>query len=283
MTDCAVSCWPAPAKINLFLHVTGRRPDGYHDIQTLFQLIDWGDEVRIRLTPAPEIVRAPADYGVAESEDLVVRAAKLLQSEAGCRKGAQIEVVKRVPLGSGLGGGSSDAATVLLALNRLWKCGLGRDELAGLGRVLGADVPVFIHGHSAMAEGVGDDLKPVCLGERHYLLVFPGISVSTREIFSDADLCRNSKPVSLDDALAGEGGNDCEPVVRKRFPAIGRVMDVLGKWGKPRMTGTGSAIFVPMRDKMSAMSAASAIKTLYNVRAVRGVDVSALHEMLDSC
>jgi 4-diphosphocytidyl-2-C-methyl-D-erythritol kinase len=283
MTEYAVSSWPAPAKINLFLHVTGRRPDGYHDIQTLFQLLDWGDDVRIRLTRTPVILRAAADYGVAESEDLVVRAAKLLQSETGCRQGAEIEVIKHVPLGSGLGGGSSDAATVLLVLNRLWDCGLSRNELASLGRTLGADVPVFIHGHSAMAEGVGDVLRPVSLGERNYLLVFPGISVSTQEVFADAGLPRNSQPISLAAALAGEGRNDCEPVVRKRFPAIARAMEALEKWGKPVMTGTGSAIFVPMRDKKSAMSAASAIKTLYNVRAVRGVDVSALQKMLDSC
>jgi len=282
MTDFPVLSWPAPAKINLFLHVTGQRQDGYHDIQTLFQLLDWGDEIQIRQTSSPMISRAQADYGVAESEDLVVRAARLLQSETGCRHGAEIQVKKRVPPGSGLGGGSSDAATVLLVLNRLWDCRLGLDELAGLGRTLGADVPVFIHGHSAMAEGVGDILNPVSLGERHYLLVFPDLAISTREVFLDADLPRDSKPISLAAALAGEGRNDCESVVRQRFPAFSGVMEALGEWGKPVMTGTGSAIFIAMRDRMSAKSAAQAMKTLYNVRAVRGVDASALHDRLDS-
>jgi 4-diphosphocytidyl-2-C-methyl-D-erythritol kinase len=283
MTDFPVLSWPAPAKINLFLHVTGRRQDGFHDIQTLFQLLDWGDEVQIRPTRSPVISRAPADYGVEESQDLVVRAARLLQSETGCRQGVEIEVKKRVPPGSGLGGGSSDAATVLLALNRLWGCGLGLDELAGLGRSLGADVPVFIHGHSAMAEGIGDILEPVSLGERHYLLVFPGVEISTKGVFTDADLPRDSKRISLTGALAGEGRNDCEPVVRKRFPEFARVIESLEEWGNPVMTGTGSTIFIAMSDRKSAKSAAKEMKTLYNVRAVRGVDRSPLHERLDSC
>jgi 4-diphosphocytidyl-2-C-methyl-D-erythritol kinase len=282
MTDSPALSWPAPAKINLFLHVTGRRQDGYHDIQTLFQLLDWGDEVRIRPTRTPKISRAPATYDVPESEDLTVRAAKLLQTESGCRRGAEIEVKKNVPLGAGLGGGSSDAATVLLVLNRLWGCGLGKDDLAALGRTLGADVPVFVHGRSALAEGVGDLLEPVSLGDRHYLLVFPGMKISTADVFSAPELPRNSSRVDLADALKGMAGNDCETVVRKRFPEFDRVMTALEKWGKPVMTGTGSAIFIAMRDKMSAKSAAKAMKSLYNVRAVGGVDTSSLHEKLDS-
>ncbi len=283
MTDAQMNSWPAPAKINLFLRVTGRRQDGFHDIQTLFQLLDWGDEVVIRVNDSGKVCRAPAEYGVVESEDLVVRAATLLQTETGSDLGAEIAVRKSIPLGSGLGGGSSDAATVLLVLNRLWDCRLCQDELAQLGRKLGADVPVFIKGRSAMAEGIGDKLEPVCLGERHYVLVFPGFPVSTREIFSDPDLKRDSNPVSLADALEGRGGNDCEPVVRKRFPEFAGIMEELRKWGAPVMTGTGSAIFIPMRDKKSANSAARGMKTLYNVRAVRGVDVSPLHEKMGSC
>jgi len=282
MADKPPWSWPAPAKINLFLHVTGRRQDGLHNIQTLFQLLDWGDEVQVRPTRNPVISRAPADYGVEESQDLVVRAARLLQAETGCRQGAELEVKKRVPPGSGLGGGSSDAATVLLVLNRLWGCGLNLDQLAGLGRTLGADVPVFIRGRSAMAEGVGDILEPVSLGERHYLLVFPGMEISTRSVFSDAGLPRDSRKISLADALAGEGRNDCELVVRKRFPEFARVIEALEEWGKPVMTGTGSAIFIAMNDRNSAKSAAKEMKTLYNVRAVRGVDRSSLHERLDS-
>lgn len=282
MSDLSNPSWPAPAKINLFLRITGRREDGYHNIQTLFQLLDWGDQIRIRPTRSPHIIRLPASYDVPAAEDLAVRAAQLLQKNTGCRRGAEIGVDKKVPLGSGMGGGSSDAATVLLVLNRLWDCGLGVDDLAHLGRGLGADVPVFVRGHSALAEGVGERLEPVSLGERYYVVLFPGFSISTAEIFSDPDLPRDSKPVSLAEAISGQGGNDCEIVVRKRFPALAGIMDSLQDWGRPVMTGTGSAIFMAMSDKKSAMSTANALKTLYNVRAVRGVDRSALLERLDS-
>lgn len=283
MSEAAACAWPAPAKINLFLHVMGRRQDGFHDIQTLFQLLDWGDEVRIRPATGPLITRLPVSYGVPDSEDLVVKAAKLLQSETACRRGAEIGVRKRIPPGSGMGGGSSDAATVLLVLNRLWECGLDLDELARLGAVLGADVPVFVRGRSALAEGIGERLEPVSLGRRYYILVFPGFPVSTREVFSDAGLARGSASISLAEALAGKGRNDCETVVRKRFPAFARMLGALEEWGRPVMTGTGSGIFIPMHDKKSAMRAAQAMKTLYNVRAVCGVDRSPVHEKLDSC
>jgi 4-diphosphocytidyl-2-C-methyl-D-erythritol kinase len=282
MVDSSDFSWPAPAKINRFLHVTGRRQDGFHDIQTLFQLLDWGDELKITSTRSPAITRVHADYGVAAGEDLAIRAAKLLQIETGCPSGAEIAVRKRVPLGSGLGGGSSNAATVLLVLNRLWDCRLGLDDLAALGRSLGADVPVFVRGRSAMASGVGDVLEPVSLGEKHYLLVFPGIKITTSELFADANLSRNSSPISLVAALAGEGKNDFEPVVRKRFPAFDQVLEALMDWGRPVMTGTGSTVFIEMPDRKSAKIAAKKIKSLYNVRAVRGVDRSALHEQLDS-
>jgi 4-diphosphocytidyl-2-C-methyl-D-erythritol kinase len=276
-----MSWWPAPAKINLFLHILGRRSDGYHDIQTLFQLLDWGDDIGIRLVSRPDITRLPVSYDVPEPEDLVVRAAKLLQSETASRLGAEIAVRKRVPPGSGMGGGSSDAATVLLVLNRLWGCKLGLGDLSQLGRSLGADIPVFIHGHSALAEGTGDKLAPVSLGARHYVLIFPGFQISTREVFSDPGLNRDSTLMERVDVMQGGGINDCEPVVRRRFPVIDTMLQELEKWGNPAMTGTGSGIFIPMRDKKSAKSAAQEIKTLYNVRAVQGIDRSPVHEKLD--
>jgi 4-diphosphocytidyl-2-C-methyl-D-erythritol kinase len=278
MTDSDMSWWPAPAKLNLFLHVLGRRTDGYHDIQTLFRLLDWGDDIGIRSLDRPGISRLPVSYDVVEREDLVVRAAQMLQAETGVSAGAEIAVHKRVPPGSGLGGGSSDAATVLLVLNTLWGCNLSLDDLARLGRPLGADIPVFIRGNSALAGGIGEKLQPVGLGKRHYVLVFPDFSVRTRDIFTDPDLNRSSKALNPDDALAGAGINDCEPVVRNRFSAFEEIMRNLEKWGRPRMTGTGSGIFLPMNDKKTAMSAAQSMKTLYNVRAVQGVDRSPLHE-----
>jgi 4-diphosphocytidyl-2-C-methyl-D-erythritol kinase len=276
------TAWPAPAKINLFLHVIGRRTDGYHDLQTLFQLLDWGDEVLVQTTAESAITRAAADYPVAVEEDLVVRAAQLLQRHAGCRQGARLRVRKRIPLGSGMGGGSSDAATVLLVLNRLWSCGLSLSELAELGARLGADVPVFVHGRTALATGIGDRLHPVSLGRRPYLLVFPGINIGTREVFNDPELTRNSQPVSLAVARSGGGRNDCEAVVRKRYPAMAAALESLQRWGQPRMTGTGSGIFLPMDSEEQAIKAAREIKSLYNVRAVSGVDRSPLHDRLDA-
>lgn len=276
------AAWPAPAKINLFLHITGRRPDGYHELQTLFQLLGWGDEIRIRVTADPDIRRDAADYPVAEEADLVLRAARLLQSEAGCRRGARIRVLKRIPIGAGLGGGSSDAATVLLALNRLWKCGFDLTELAGLGIRLGADVPVFVHGRSALATGIGERLQPVTIGPRHYVLVLPDLAISTAAIFADPELVRDSAPISVADALAGKGRNDCEAVVRKRYPQMARIMAALERWGRPFMTGTGSAIFLPMESRERAIRATREMKTSYNVRAVSGLDRSPVHEMLDA-
>ena len=282
MSDSPGIFWPAPAKLNLFLHVTGQRPDGYHELQTLFQLLDWGDELIIEPLDEPDVNRPRASYAVNEADDLAVRAGLLLQAETSCRQGARIEVIKRIPVGSGLGGGSSDAATVLLVLNRLWECGLTVDELVSIGIALGADLPVFIRGHSALATGVGDELEPVDLGERHYLLVFPGFSVSTAEVFSDAALPRNSSRISISQALAGSGRNDCEVVIKERFPFFNQILKELGQWGTVRMTGTGSTLFISMPDKISANSAAQEIKCRYNVRAVRGLDRSPLHELLDS-
>ncbi|MDX1380555.1 MAG: 4-(cytidine 5'-diphospho)-2-C-methyl-D-erythritol kinase, partial [Xanthomonadales bacterium] len=185
--------WPAPAKINLFLHVLGRRADGYHELQTVFQLLDWGDELHIEATDSPSIERTRDLPGVSESDDLGLRAASLLQAASGTAHGARIGAVKQIPPGSGLGGASSDAATVLHVLNRLWGCGLDLQALARLGRELGADVPVFVHGHSAWAEGVGERLEPMALGERHYVLLFPGVTVSTAEVFAEPALPRDTR------------------------------------------------------------------------------------------
>ena len=282
MSNKSVTVWPAPAKLNLFLHVTGRRSDGYHELQTLFQILDWGDEVRIEVLDKPQISRPRASYPVAELDDLVVRAALLLQAETSCCRGARIEVIKRIPAGSGLGGGSSNAATVLLVLNKLWGCNLKEEELASIGLRLGADLPVFIRGHTALGTGVGETLRPVRLGERHYLLIIPDFTIATREVFADPDLPRNSRTLSLEQALSGTGGNDCESVVMNRYPAFADMLHDLRKLGDARMTGTGSAIFIPMSDKKSAKSAAEKIKCRYNVRAVCGVDQSPLHELLQS-
>lgn len=280
MADNSPDRWPAPAKINRFLHVTGRRADGYHELQTLFQLLDWGDELSIRPDRTGRVRRSGQGYGVSEAQDLVVRAAKLLQSETGCGGGVEIEVDKQIPIGAGLGGGSSDAATVLLVLNEAWDCGLSVDDLCRLGVALGADLPVFLQGRSAMASGIGDLLEPLELGQRHYVLVFPGLSIATAEIFRDPGLKRDSRSVGVADALAGMPGNDCERVVRRRYPVMDEVFQKLQRWGRPVLTGTGSTVFIEKDSREDAISSAREIKSLYNSRAVRGVDRSPVHQKL---
>jgi len=281
LTDSPQTGWPAPAKLNLFLLVTGRRPDGYHSIQTLFQLIDLCDELHFEVTDSARIVRTEGAHGVSEQEDLVVRAARLLQAESGSRQGVRIRVHKRIPLGAGLGGGSSDAATTLLVLNRLWRCELDLGHLAELGLALGADVPVFVHGRSALASGIGERLEAVTLGARHYVLILNPQRISTRQVFGDPQLARDSRPISLSSALAGVGRNDCEAVARKLYPELEIIMKELEVWGEPRMTGSGSCVFMAMPDEKTAISTAHEINCRYNVRAVRGLDRSPVHEMLN--
>jgi 4-diphosphocytidyl-2-C-methyl-D-erythritol kinase len=268
--------WPAPAKLNLFLRITGRRPDGYHDLQTLFQILDWGDELRFELDDSGTISRVADVAGVPEAEDICVRAAHLLRDRCGVRTGVRIELFKHIPLGAGLGGGSSDAATVLCALNQLWCCGLTRRQLAEIGLELGADVPVFVNGHSAWAEGKGEKLKAVTLGRRYYVLVFPGINISTAEIFRHPALKRNSKPLAVSPRNYRPGGNDCEAVVLQLYPELRKLVSDLSAFGEPRMSGTGSTFFLSFDTKKTALGAASELECRYNVRPVRGVDRSYL-------
>lgn len=275
--------WPAPAKLNLFLHVTGRRADGYHELQTAYQLLDWGDEVQIEPCDGP-IQRTRPLQGVTEDEDLAIRAARQLRLHCGVSGGARIGVTKNIPIGSGLGGGSSNAATVLLVLNRLWGCHLPVAELAALGLRLGADVPLFVHGNSAFGEGVGERLAPVVLGQRHYLLACPEVAVSTASVFADPRLERGTPRLDLSkfDLSAGftRLRNDCEAVAMALHPELAEVAEALARFGPVRMSGTGSALFVPMPDAASAQAAALALKSRYNVRAVAGRDRSPLLERL---
>jgi len=240
--------WPAPAKINLFLHILGRRPDGYHELQTCFQFVDLCDQLSICVRADGRIRRIGGAVGVAEAQDLVVRAATALQQAAGCSLGADLEVLKRIPLGAGLGGGSSDAATTLVALNRLWRLGFTVDQLADLGLRLGADVPVFVRGRAAWAEGVGERLTPLegALAPREtaYLILKPEVSVATAAVFQDPGLTRNSPPITIAGFLSSGGRNDCESIVRRRYPEVGRALDWLAAFGAARLTGTGGCVFV---------------------------------------
>jgi len=247
--------WPAPAKLNLFLHVTGRRPDGYHTLQTLFQFLDVCDELRFDLTGDGRIVRARELAGVPEEHDLCVRAARLLQAAGGITQGTVIHLDKRLPLGGGLGGGSSDAATTLLALNELWGCGLAPEALATLGLKLGADVPVFVRGHAAWAEGVGEMLTPADPPERWVVVLAPAVAVSTAQVFSafdrEHDLTPYSPAITIRDFHAGRGRNDLEPVVRRLYPEVDNALKWLGNFGNARMTGSGACVFLPVADEAS--------------------------------
>ena len=269
--------WPAPGKLNLFLHVVGRRSDGYHLLQTVFQFIDLCDEIRFRVRPAGVVERIGDVPGVPPAADLVVRAARrLLDHAPGVRTGVGIEIRKRLPMQGGVGGGSSDAATVLVALNELWELRLSPKELEGIGLELGADVPVFIAGHAAFAEGVGEKLTPVVLPEPVYLLVRPDVAVSTGEVFKDPELTRDSAVITIRDSLTSGVRNDCEPVVRRRFPAVAEALDWLGHFAPARLTGTGSCVYAAMPDEASAREALGNMPGRWTGHVVRGMNRSPL-------
>ena len=274
--------WPAPAKLNLFLHINGRRADGYHDLQTMFQLLDWGDEIGIEVTDDPRIERIEGPADIDPATDLAVRAALALQRANGARQGARIRVRKRVPVGGGLGGGSSDAATVLMVLNRLWGTSLAPAELASLGLALGSDVPIFVHGSSAWAEGRGEKLTPLELPEAWYLVLHPGVAVATAEIFQAPELTRNSPIITIRALSPGQTRNDCEPVVRSRYPAVAAALDWLGARATARLSGTGSCVFASFASAADAERVAARVPDEWSARVARGLNRSPLLAALES-
>ncbi len=268
---------PAPAKLNLFLHITGRRTDGYHELQTLFQFLDHGDELGLAVREDGEIRLHSTLEGVAHDSNLIVRAARLLKQESGCALGADLWLDKRLPLGGGIGGGSSDAATTLLGLDHLWGTQLGIERLAALGLTLGADVPVFVRGHAAFAEGVGEILHPVDPPEAWFLVVVPQVSVSTAEIFSAPELTRNTPVIKVCGLPAGGGHNDCQPVVEARYPEVRNALNLLNNFVEARMTGTGACVFgsFPNRAEADRVSRHLPVDLQYFV--AQGCNVSPLH------
>ena len=282
--------WPAPAKVNLFLRITGRRPDGRHDLQTVFQLLDFGDEVELTPRRDDRIVLLDPPPGLDAESELSVRAAELLRACTSTRRGVSIRLAKRVPQGAGLGGGSSNAATTLVALNRMWKTGFDDERIAALGLELGADVPVFVHGRSGWAEGVGELLRPLSLPPLWYLVVHPRIFVSTARVFGDPGLTRDSPPLKMPRLSAGRAvdvaallaaaGNDCEPLVRLRNPVVGKVIEWLRQrvereeWA--RMTGTGAAAFGVFREEGPARRAIRELPEGWDGWVARGVAESPL-------
>ncbi len=278
------SHWPAPAKLNLFLRITGRREDGYHCLQTAFRLLDWGDTVHLRLRDDGVVcMHGAALEGVPDEANLLLRAARLLQQAGGASgQGADIAVDKRIPMGGGFGGGSSNAATVLVVLNHLWRTGLDTAALAALGLQLGADVPVFVRGHSAWAEGVGEQLAPLALPPAWYLLVDPGVRVGTAELFQAPELTRNARPATIADFVSGAPlGNAFEPVLRRREPAVESVFAELARVGSARLTGTGSGCFVEFASCEAAEAARAALPAGLRAWVAEGLARSTLHEALE--
>ena len=273
--------WPAPAKLNLFLHVTGRRPDGYHELQTVFQFLDVGDRLWFEITEQPDIRLFGGLPGIPPHEDLSERAARRLREVTGCRRGVRIRLHKCLPAGGGLGGGSSDAATTLVALNELWGLGLDVARLAALGATLGADVPVFVGGEAAWAEGIGEKLTPLPhLDEPWYLVIDPQVSVSTAEIFSDPGLTRNGPSLTIPDFLSGAGVNHLQPVVVRRYPEVGKALDWLSKHQPARMTGSGACVFARCMDREQAESILGQLPARWKGFVARGCNHSPLQERL---
>ncbi len=269
--------WPAPGKLNLFLHVVGRRPDRYHLIQTAFQFIDLCDEIRFWRRPEGVIERIGTVPGVPPEQDLTIRAARRLLQSSGCgERGVAIELTKKLPMQGGVGGGSSDAATVLVALNRLWGLGLSPGQLGDIGLELGADVPVFVHCRSAWAEGVGEVLTPADFPEHFYVLIRPDASISTAEVFEAPELTRDSPVITIRGFLKAGGRNDCEPVVRRRFPEVAEALDWLGRIAPARLTGTGSCVYAPMPTEADALAALAGLPARWTGYVVRGLNRSPL-------
>jgi 4-diphosphocytidyl-2-C-methyl-D-erythritol kinase len=269
---------PAPCKLNLCLNITGQRADGYHVLQTAFQLLDFCDQVTFSAAPSLQV---SALVGVTPGDNLVYRAAQLLAEHTGCAQGVDIQLQKRVPSGAGLGGGSSDAATTLVGLNYFWRTGLSLDELATLGLSLGADVPVFVHGQSAWAEGVGEQLLPLRLPPRTYVVIQPNCQISTREIFLHPGLTRHSSPITIARFLEVGGSNDCEAIVRILYPEVDAAVRWLSRWGLARMTGTGSCVYVEVVDEAEAQTVLAEKPAEWFGFSAQGVNTSALHTQLN--
>ena len=273
---------PAPAKLNLFLHITGRRADGYHEIQTVFQFIDLQDEITLSLRQDKEIRRLTRWADVTEDDDLMLKAARSLADHARASKGVDISIEKNIPMGAGLGGGSSDAATVLCGLNTLWDLGLSKNTLADIGQELGADVPVFVHGHAAWAEGTGDRLTAIDPAEDLYLLIVPPVHVSTAEVFSHPALTRDSSPIKIADFHKGLGHNDLEVVVRQEYPVVDEAMTWLQNFAEARMTGTGAGVFISIKTPGSAKKIAQQAPTSWQCFVTQGLNVSPLNDQLSN-
>ncbi len=282
--------WLAPAKLNLFLHITGQRADGYHELQTVFQFLDYGDELKFALRADSKIQRVQNIEGIDAEEDLVVRAAHALQKACACQQGIDIYLNKNLPMGAGLGGGSSDAATTLHALNQIWSCDLSHDALADIGLKLGADVPIFVHGYAAFAEGIGEKLTSIELEQPWYLVITPDIHVSTAEIFADLELTRDCPAIKIRDLADSDWDNVCLPVVKKHYPAVAQALEMLGQYAEARMSGTGASVFAAFETEAEAKQVRDSLRDATQVGMpvawkdfiAKGVNISPLQKQLNS-
>ncbi len=272
--------FPCPAKLNLFLYINGRLNNGYHELQTLFQFLDFGDWLTVHPRTDDKICLTPEIAQVKTEDNLIYRAAKLLQQKTKCRLGADIRLDKILPMGGGLGGGSSNAATTLLVLNALWQTGLSLSELSTIGLQLGADVPVFIHGHAAFAEGVGEKMTPCEPQEKWYLVLKPSVSISTAAIFGHPDLIRNTPKKMLDQLLNEKYTNDCEKVVKNQYPDVEKALRWLLQYAPARLTGTGACVFAEFDDENSAKALLRRKPDAYFGFVAKGLNFSPLHQML---
>jgi 4-diphosphocytidyl-2-C-methyl-D-erythritol kinase len=272
--------WPAPAKLNLFLHVNGRRPDGYHELQTLFIFLDQSDQLAFDTNLSDTITLEPEIAGVPLEQNLIYRAAMLLKAKMDKPVGVHIRLEKQLPMGGGLGGGSSDAATTLVALNHLWQAGLDQEVLAEMGRALGADVPVFVRGQAAFAEGVGEKLVPVSLPAKWYLVAVPPVHVSTALIFQDPDLVRNTPKQSWTELRSGSWKNDCEALVKKQYPEVAKALSWLLEYAPSRMTGTGACVFAEFADEKTAREALAEMPDWLQGFVAKGLTLSPLQTVL---
>jgi 4-diphosphocytidyl-2-C-methyl-D-erythritol kinase len=274
--------WPAPAKINLFLHITGQRDDGYHELQTAFQFLDYVDYLEFEVTTNKDIVLDTLFEGVPHDDNLIVRAATLLQQEMNVSQGVRIRIEKHLPMGGGLGGGSSNAATVLVAMNALWQVGLSTEKLAQLGLKLGADVPVFVHGMAAWAEGVGEKLTPISPVESWFTVIVPPCHVSTQKVFSYKELTRDCEILTIPRFLSGEGINVCEEVVSNHFPPVAEALTWLSQYAKPRMTGTGACVFARFDSQAEAQQVMASMPRDWQGFMAKGCNQSPLITFLEA-
>ncbi len=273
---------PAPAKLNLMLHIVGRRADGYHLLETVFQFLDYADTLHFSARDDGEIILHSTIDGVAHDDNLIVRAARLLQTESQSKLGADIWLDKKLPVGGGIGGGSSNAATTLVGLNHLWQTQLSLEKLAELGLSLGADVPVFVLGRAAFAQGIGEKLEPVDLAEPWYLVAVPPVSISTAKIFSDPCLTRDTPVTNMRTVLKQSGHNDCQAVVEKRYPEVRNALILLNKFVEARLTGTGSCIFGGFPNEQQAAKVATQISESLPSFVAQGANISMLHRALQN-